>query len=340
MYRSTARVILIAVCFALFVVTLGAYTRLTDAGLGCPDWPTCYGHMVLPDSAKALDSAQASYPSQPIEKGKAWTEMAHRYAAGTLGFFILFIVYQAFKAWRQRQPFPRVIPFLLLALLFFQAALGMWTVTLKLLPVVVMGHLLGGLCILSSLWWCYLALRANQQQRPRSLFNNNQAFKPWVVLGMVIVFCQIALGGWVSANYAGLSCVGFPSCNGTLIPQLDLASAFNLMSPIGDNYQGGLLESTPRITIQFVHRVGAMITFLYVLSLAGVMLLKANGTAKKAALAALVLVMVQFSLGVMNVVRLLPLKIAVAHNGVAALLLLSMIALVHSVWRKGATHAI
>lgn len=332
MFKNTSKIILIAVCFALFVVTLGAYTRLTNAGLGCPDWPGCYGKMVLPKSGKALTNAQSKFPTQPIEQRKAWTEMAHRYAAGTLGVFILFIAFQAAKAIRHKQSFPRFVPFVLLGLLFFQAALGMWTVTLKLLPVVVMGHLLGGISILACLWWCYLALSDK-----KSTINISK-FKPWVALGLLIVFCQIALGGWVSANYAGLSCVGFPACNGTLIPHLDLASAFDLSSPIGTNYQGGILGSTARITIQFVHRVGAIITFLYVLILSMLLMAYGNYRLKKIASITLILVMIQFSLGVINVVRLLPLKVAVAHNGVAALLLLSMLALVHHVWRKGVSY--
>ncbi len=333
MLKNTTRILLVAVCFALFVVTLGAYTRLTGAGLGCPDWPGCYGHMILPNSGKALNSAQSSYPSIPIEQGKAWTEMAHRYAAGTLGLLIVFIAFQAFKAWRQRQPFPRFVPFALLGLVLFQAALGMWTVTLKLLPVVVMGHLLGGITILASLWWCYLSLSqsAHDSYRKPAL----DRFKPWVLLGVVIVFCQIALGGWASANYAGLSCVGFPACNGQMMPHLELAKAFDVTSPIGANYQGGVLESSARITIQFVHRIGAMITFCYVLALAIALMIRGDHRLKFRAMMAAVIVMIQFSLGVINVVRLLPLKVAVAHNGVAALLLMAMLALVHHLWQKG-----
>lgn len=329
MFKHTPKIILLAVCFALFVVTLGAYTRLTDAGLGCPDWPGCYGKMVLPKAEPALEQAQMSYPLIPIEQRKAWTEMSHRYAAGTLGFFILFIAFQGFKGLQQRFAFPRIVPFVLLGLLIFQAALGMWTVTLKLLPVVVMGHLLGGISILSCLWWCYLSISKKQQQKALV------QFKPWVLLGAVIVFCQIALGGWVSSNYAGLSCVGFPGCNGMLVPPLDLHHAFDVMSTVGANYQGGLLDPTARMTIQFVHRVGAMITFFYVVILASILFLKGDSHTKKAALVALLLVCIQFGLGVMNVVRLLPLNIAVAHNGVAALLLLSMLTLVHYAWCRG-----
>jgi cytochrome c oxidase assembly protein subunit 15 len=328
MSKNISKVLLITVCFALFVVTLGAYTRLTDAGLGCPDWPGCYGHMVLPNKGQSLVEAQNAYPTIPIEQKKAWTEMAHRYAVGFLSIFILFIALYALRAIKRKQPFPRVLPFVLIGLLAFQAALGMWTVTLKLLPVVVMGHLLGGLTILASLWWCYLSLK-----KPSSS-PQDQKFKPWVILGGIIVFCQIALGGWVSANYAGISCVGFPSCNGKLIPELDMQKAFNVKAPIGNNYQGGVLESTPRITIQFVHRIGAMITFSYILLLSLTMIMRGSRTLKILAGVSLTLVMIQFALGVINVVRLLPLSIAVAHNGFAAMLLLSMLALIYYVRGK------
>ena len=141
-----------------------------------------------------------------------------------------------------------------------------------------------------------------------------------MALGAVIVFCQIALGGWVSSNYAGLSCVGFPGCNGMLVPPLDLHNAFDVASSVGANYQGGLLDATSRMTIQFVHRVGAMVTFLYVVILSVSLFVKGGAKTRRSALAALMLVFIQFGLGVMNVVRLLPLNIAVAHNGVAALL--------------------
>lgn len=174
----------IAVILALFVVMLGAYTRLTDAGLGCPDWPGCYGHMVLPSTQNELQSAQSQYPQIPIEAQKAWTEMAHRYAAGMLGLLILFIAGSVF--WRRLQGLrlPWLLALTLILLVLFQAALGMWTVTLKLLPVVVMGHLLGGILIFSCLSRLRLQLSSVS---PSSL----PQWRIWVLLGMVIVFCKL-----------------------------------------------------------------------------------------------------------------------------------------------------
>ena len=196
-----------AAFLALCVVMLGAYTRLTDAGLGCPDWPGCYGHMVLPSAQDALSKAQSLYPGTPIESLKAWTEMVHRYAAGTLALFIAFIGFSAIKNNIQQKKMPWALPVFLMLLVIFQAALGMWTVTLKLLPVVVMGHLLGGILIFASLsCFCW-------QLRP---LQGNEAsnWRFWIGLGALIVFVQIALGGWVSSNYAGIACIGFPRCNG------------------------------------------------------------------------------------------------------------------------------
>ncbi|MFA5959377.1 MAG: COX15/CtaA family protein [Tatlockia sp.] len=316
-YAATA-----ALMLALFVVMLGAYTRLTDAGLGCPDWPGCYGHLVLPSSEQALQTAQGSYPEIPIEAGKAWTEMAHRYAAGTLGLLILGMSLALFSRKRKGNKLPWKLPLFLLFMLLFQAALGMWTVTLKLLPVVVMGHLLGGIIIFSSLALLRLQLSS-------LLPTHLPTWRFWIGLGACIVFCQIALGGWVSSNYAGIACIGFPQCNGQWVPALN-AEGFNLFSPIGANYQGGVLDSAIRVTIQYVHRVGALVTATYLLILSGLLLAKVTyRPLRLLAIAAIGLVIVQFILGVLNVVYLLPLPIAVLHNGVAALLLATVVMMVY-----------
>lgn len=308
----------LAMVLALVVVMLGAYTRLTDAGLGCPDWPGCYGHMVLPSVGKALTNAQQHYPQIPIESRKAWTEMAHRYAAGTLAFLILALVLSAFRARLRHQICPLMLPVILLLLVIFQAALGMWTVTLKLLPVVVVGHLLGGMLIFASL--CYFRLQistVSSQYLPR--------WGLYIGIGLALVFCQIALGGWVSSNYAGIACIGFPRCNGVWLPSLNFSKGFNLFSPVGLNYQGGLLDSDYRMTIQFIHRVGAVVVASYVSILSIMIILRVKSLLlRRLAMVALCLVIVQFVLGIMNVVYLLPLWVAVAHNGVAALLLATM----------------
>lgn len=322
----------IAVILSLLVVMLGAYTRLTDAGLGCPDWPGCYGHMVLPSAENALQQAQRYYPQIPIEARKAWTEMVHRYAAGTLGLLILLITGFIFWQRLRGEHFACKLPFILLLLLFFQAALGMWTVTLKLLPVVVMGHLLGGILIFSSL--CYLRLQLSDAF-PKAM----PSWHFWIGFGALLVFCQIALGGWVSSNYAGIACIGFPQCNGQWLPSLHFAQGFNLFSPVGANYQGGLLDNEIRVTIQYIHRLGAVITASYVLGLAILLLIKTqHKNLKILALFALLLVVSQFILGVVNVLYLLPLWVSVAHNGVAAMLMATLL-LMHYLTQGRLRHA-
>ena len=308
-----------AIVLALFVVVLGAYTRLTGAGLGCPDWPGCYGHMVLPMAKNELSHAQSQYPLIPIETRKAWTEMAHRYAAGTLAFLIILIGWSVLWFRKNGTRLPWQLPLVLMVLVLLQAALGMWTVTLKLLPVVVMGHLLGGMLIFASL--CYFRMQLSvsvQQSLPQWRF--------WIGLGIALVFFQIALGGWVSSNYAGVACIGFPQCNGQWMPALHLYQGFNLLSPVGANYQGGVLDHDVRMTIQFIHRIGAVIVASYVLILSILLLLRGREKRlRMVALLAVIFVLFQFALGVANVVYLLPLWVAVMHNGVAALLLAAMV---------------
>lgn len=318
-----------AVLLSLLVVMLGAYTRLTDAGLGCPDWPGCYGHMVLPSAKAGLMDAQTSYPQIPIESRKAWTEMVHRYAAGSLGLLIFYIGFSMLRKRLQGHNVPWHLPAALLLLVVFQAALGMWTVTLKLLPVVVMGHLLGGMLIVACLSRLRLQISSIKG-------TNLPQWRPWLRLAVIIVFCQIALGGWVSSNYAGISCIGFPMCNGVWWPELHFAQGFNLFAPVGSNYQGGLLDNDVRVTIQFIHRLGAVITAIYILILSLLMMFKAQTNyVKGAAVAMFLLVLVQFTLGILNVLYLLPISVAVAHNGVAALLLATAFSTLHFT-RKGA----
>lgn len=313
----------IALILAFGVVILGAYTRLTHAGLGCPDWPGCYGHLVLPKTP--LPQTQATYPDWPIESEKAWTEMIHRYAAGSLAlivFSLFFVsVWRKFLAKRMKDSQNFYLLLGLSLLLVFQALLGMWTVTMKLLPVVVMGHLLGGILIFSLLTRLLLQ---NSRFRPEHW----SGLHGFIALGALIVLLQIALGGWVSANYAGIACVGFPQCNGQWVPRLNFSTGFYLFSPLGPNYQGGLLDVDARISIQFIHRLGALITTLYLVSLSVYTLAKASyGSIKLFALVLLGLIALQILLGILNVLYLLPLPIALAHNGVAALLMATILSM-------------
>jgi len=336
---------LIAAALAWLVLMLGATTRLTDAGLGCPDWPLCYGQVLLKSDKTLLVKAQSHYPEVPIEVGKAMMEMVHRYAAGTLAVLIFVIgVWSRVPVRKLKAPLPhgrgsdttlmnlgnraatvrercfsrgsrRILPISLMALVIFQAALGMWTVTLKLLPVIVMAHLLGGMLIFSLL--CLLGVKMSAIVRhhlPRWRF--------WFGLVLALVFCQIALGGWVSANYAGIACLGFPKCNGLWMPELHFAKGFHLLSPVGVNYQGGTLDAEVRVSIQFVHRLFAFLVLVATLAVSGLCLMKRREKSLRVfAGLSLLLVLLQVSLGIINVTFVLPLPVAVMHNGVAALLL-------------------
>ncbi len=315
-----------ALVFAFCVVILGAYTRLTDAGLGCPDWPGCYGRLVLPAAQQDLAHVQKLFPAMPIESRKAWTEMIHRYAAGTLVLLILCVVINALIQRYRGARISLLFPGLLILLIGFQAALGMWTVTMKLLPIVVMGHLLGGMSIVA----CLCAFR--WQLGHVSGIDSATTWRPWIRLGLIILVCQIALGGWVSSNYAGIACIGFPRCNGQWLPALHLNSAFHVALSTSTNYQGGVLANASRVGIQMVHRLGAVITVLYLLSLMVRLLYRIQvPQVRLTASLVVLLVLIQFALGIANVWFLLPLPVAVAHNGVAVLLLIALISLYHLV---------
>lgn len=306
------------------VIIVGAYTRLTDAGLGCPDWPGCYGRMIISTQADYIAEAQAFWPERPLQQDKAWIEMAHRYIAGLLGLMILAI---AVLAWAGKPaPRIRILTGGLLLLVVFQALLGMWTVTLLLKPFIVALHLLGGMAIIGLLHWLTLALRPAPGAAPEpapARFN----LRPWAVAALLVLILQIALGGWTSTNYAALACPDFPACQGKLWPPMDFSEAFVLWRGLGVDYEGGVLDGQARTAIHMTHRIGAAVTAAALLALA-LPALRANAT-RPAARALLALLFIQLSLGIANVVFNLPLMVAVAHNGVAALLLLSVVTLLH-----------
>ncbi len=326
-----ARLALCAALLALVVVGLGAYTRLTDSGLGCPDWPGCYGKLVVPSGQPALEHAQQAFPQQVLETGKAWKEMVHRYAAGTLGLLIVVLSgLLGLYHWQRRQW--TLLPLLLILLLASQAALGMWTVTWQLLPLVVMGHLLGGLLLLSLLWLVWLRMRSQRTMLPHSI--EMVSLRCWAFTVLCVVLAQIMLGGWTSANYAALACPDFPLCHGTWLPELNFRDAFNLFAPIGRNYAGGHLDSVGRVTIQFVHRVGGVVTFLSVLLLVRKVYVAIPAPCVRRLLGVMTaLLVLQVILGMINAMYL-PLVVAVSHNVVAALLLLTLLTLNHYLFAR------
>lgn len=320
--KSFCTLTLAAACLALFVIAFGAFVRLSDAGLGCPDWPGCYGRLVVPEAAHAVGEANAAFPDRPLEAPKAWKEMIHRYAASTLGLLIIGVAILAVR--RRRDPSqPLVLPLLILALVILQGMLGMWTVTLLLKPLIVTLHLLGGMTTLLLLWW--LAVRARWGGGPIEL----PGLKRWTVLALAVVYLQIALGGWTSSNYAAVACFGFPDCNGLWWPQMDFREAFILWRGLGINYEYGVLDSPARTAVHMAHRLGALATFVVV----GLLALRCLGSGlpalKRAGAVLAVVLTVQVSLGIANVTLGLPLASAVAHNAVAGVLLLAVTTVLH-----------
>lgn len=354
----------LAAVFAFGLVMFGAFVRLSNAGLSCPDWPTCYGKATWPHHAQAVAQADAAFPDRPYEASKAWREQVHRMLAGTLG--VLVVVLALLAARRDRVVMLAIIfsalfaavgvglylhgernwssglallaillpiagafwlrefaalkmSVLALAVIIFQAMLGMWTVTLLLKPIVVMGHLLGGMTTFGLL--AYVALRCHGLGSPD---NRYAALRRAVVFGIVLLACQIALGGWTSANYAALACgTDFPTCLGQWTPPTDFHQGFVLWREIGVNYEGGVLDMAARSAIQITHRIGALVVFCYLLWLAYRLLLSGF---RFGGIAVAVVLMAQVVLGISNVHFGLPLPVATLHNGGAALLLFTLLA--------------
>ncbi|MGA9852285.1 MAG: COX15/CtaA family protein [Gammaproteobacteria bacterium] len=320
---------ILATLLAIGVIVLGAYVRLSQAGLGCPDWPGCYGHISVPDTRQAIAAADARYANRPLHVARAWKEMIHRYFAGSLAVLILIL---AIAAWwrRLRARGPVVLPSLVLLTVIFQALLGMWTVTLLLFPPVVMGHLLGGyltfallvLLMLQIGGWLRVAESAGTTLR-------------WLAgVALVVLVCQITLGGWTSSNYAGIACPDFPTCQAQWWPPMDFHDAFSWHG-LGPDYQGGILSDPARVAIHVTHRLGALVTFIIVIATGLLCIFRGRKPALKwlGALAG-VLVIGQVGIGISMVHLALPLVLTDAHTGVAALLLATIVALNWAVWAK------
>lgn len=327
---SYRRFIILTCLLAFVVIVLGAYTRLSDAGLGCPDWPGCYGQLTVP--ASEAEVTEKHYLEQrPLEPAKGWAEMVHRYFAGTLGLFILAIAVWSWSR-RRRDPGQAVwLPTFLLALVIFQAALGMWTVTLLLKPVIVMAHLLGGFATFGLL--VLLVLRLNRDRVESPVKVQRTDWRTAGMLAILVLVLQIALGGWTSTNYAALSCMDFPTCQGTWVPDMDFDEAFVMWRGLGVNYEFGVLDNPARTAIHVTHRIGALVTLLY-LGWLVIGLLRTGAGIAGAALLVGGLLLLQVGLGIGNVLLHLPLGVATAHNGVAALLLVSLIYLNFRLWQR------
>lgn len=365
LYRHFHRIAWLAVLLATCVIVFGAFVRLSNAGLSCPDWPTCYGKAAWPtDAAQVADHAATAI--RPVMPHKAWREQFHRMIAGSLGLLVLVL---ALLATRKRpQGWLHVIgaslavalaiplymrgqhvaasvlavfgelllllgalrwsnvdlartATLTLAVIIFQALLGMWTVTWLLKPIVVMGHLLGGLTTFALLSW--MAWRATQIPL---ISGDAGKLRRLVLVGLGLLGVQIALGGWTSANYAALACgTDFPKCAGAWWPTHDFREGFVLWRGIGVDYEGGILDNHARVAIQLVHRIMAVLVFGHVMAVAA-RLWRTPGLRGWGGLLALLLCL-QVGLGIANVMLSLPLLVAVLHNAGATALLFVLITL-------------
>ncbi len=301
----------LAAIVAFCVVVLGSYVRLSDAGLGCPDWPGCYGALTVPQSESAIQSAQQAYPDKPVVHAKAWKEMAHRYLAGSLG---LLVVALAVLAYRQRHAITTSwqLSAGLVVLIVLQALLGMWTVTLLLKPVIVTLHLLGGMTTLALLSW--IAFRHSSTQE-MALPASQQW---WLRVALLVWIAQVLLGGWTSSNYAALACTDFPTCHGLWWPDMDIGEAFHLTRALGESRDGGQLHLNALTAIQWIHRLGAFVVLGWML--VSVSFLLQRPVSRRLAWGLLAIVLCQVAIGVGNLLLQLPLVLAVLHNAGAALL--------------------
>jgi cytochrome c oxidase assembly protein subunit 15 len=312
------RLALLGALLALCVVVLGGYTRLSNSGLGCPDWPGCFGHI-------APTGATSDYASA-ADVRKAWTEMIHRYAASTLGLVIVVIAALSIRA--RREPGVSVgFALALLALVVFQGILGMLTVTWLLKPLIVTGHLLGGLTTFALLWWLWLSMRARARLvdgvsvlTGNRLVENGAQARLSAGLALAALAIQVFLGGWTSSNYAAVACPDLPRCQNQWIPDADFKDAFVLWRGLGINYAGGVLEHPARVAIHFTHRVGALVATILLLLAALTALRGLGREARWAGLAVLLALVLQLSIGIFMVLRAFPLPLAAAHNAGAALL--------------------
>ena len=350
LYHKYKIFVLLSFLLSVMVVGLGAYTRLSDAGLGCPDWPGCYGFLTVPthnELQTLTEHKLASNTDLVFEPVKAWKEMIHRYFAGALGLMLLAILFFSLlikKKFLKAQltsninnprgmVIPLKLPALLVVLVLFQALLGMLTVTMQLQPLIVMGHLLGGFAILSLSALLYLRL-CSDPLLPRD--NLAPHYFSWCLIALLILLVQISLGGWLAANYAAPFCAGLPLCDGgwgagEWQEKFSILDVFQLPVASSD-YEFGVLSAQARMSIHLLHRFWAMVTALVILVVAiGIYCSSHANKVKKSALLVIALLICQVLLGVFLVYWTFPISIALAHNLMAAMLLLSLIRLTYYV---------
>ncbi len=324
------RLALLGMLLCLVVIVLGAWVRLTDAGLGCPDWPGCYGH-VTPAGAEKVEGKIESYsPGWEYDSGKAWREMIHRYAATTLGFIIVLITAIAI-AYRREKPVSVLFAVGLLVTVVLQGILGAFTVWWLVKPLIVVLHLTGGLTTLSLLTWLWLRMRrvtavvqpAVGATKIAALDGARRAG----IIAVAVVAIQIILGGWTSSNYAAVACPDLPTCQGQWIPKdMDYADAFVIWRGLDINYEGGVLDHPARVAIHFTHRAWALVATLAVLWAAWLAWRNApTALVRNGAVWAVGALSLQWLIALLMILKAFPLSLATGHNAGAALLLMALL---------------
>ena len=313
----------------LDLIMFGAFVRLTDSGLGCPDWPGCYGSVTPVGALSEIKQAVSVMPEGPVTLPKAWIEMVHRYVGALLGLLIICICWMA---WRHRKSYKQcpTLAFVALIAVCIQGAFGAWTVTHKLMPVVVTGHLLGGMLLLGLMTW--LAAREREHFPVASTM---KGYKPWMAFGLALLFLQIGLGGWVSTNYAALACMDFPTCHGEWLPEMDISSGYSLIRGLGEMSNGEMISQPALTAIHWVHRNFAFLIFVYLGALAWH--LRTDQGLRGPATLLLALLFAQLLTGLTTIFFQWPLLIAVLHNGGAAGLVLASVTLLVRLSRAGST---
>ena len=312
---------ILGVFLAFIVIGLGAWTRLADAGLGCPDWPGCYGFITFPTTSQEIEMAEQLYPDSPVEIDKIIPEVVHRYFAASLGLLAIFLLFISIKEKKHI-----LTSSLLLAIIIGQGIFGYLTVSLKLHPLIVTTHLFGAMITTSIFLVIFLrSLKLHYN------FEILKANRHLIMIGFVLIIFQIFLGAWTSTNYAARACLDLPYCQGELIPNTNFKEAFNLFQTIGPNYLFGQMSNEARVAIHITHRIGAIVVFLYSLFL--IFKLKSKETLPVLGAFGAILFL-QVFLGINNVLSHLPLWNAVAHNIFGVMLFLCMIVIMYLSYRK------
>ncbi len=312
---------ILGVFLAFIVIGLGAWTRLADAGLGCPDWPGCYGFITFPTTSQEIEMAEQLYPDSPVEIDKIIPEVVHRYFAASLGLLAIFLLFISIKEKKHI-----LTSSLLLAIIIGQGIFGYLTVSLKLHPLIVTTHLFGAMITTSI--FLVIFLRSLKLQHDFEILKANRHL---IMIGFVLIIFQIFLGAWTSTNYAARACLDLPYCQGELIPNTNFKEAFNLFQTIGPNYLFGQMSNEARVAIHITHRIGAVVVFLYSLFL--IFKLKSKETLPVIVAFGAILFL-QVFLGINNVLSHLPLWNAVAHNIFGVMLFLCMIVIMYLSYRK------